>query len=129
MLLTLCGQFLVMLLEGIFFRRNDTRILSQQGLLATYLITGFVGRGVGLGSESSSGGAGGVWKSGNLDIWEFGDLGIWKSRYLGPRNPKKSKLSKFASVLPKMSARSGLVGNKSHPGSLLPWTGKICKNV
>ena len=45
--------------------------------LATYLILGCVGRGVRLGSESSSGG--GVWKSGNLDIWEFGDLGIWRS--------------------------------------------------
>ena len=33
-------------------------------VLATYLIPGCVGRGVRLGSESSSGGAGGVWKSG-----------------------------------------------------------------
>ena len=47
----------------------------------TYLIPGCVGRGVRLGSESSSGGAGagGVWKSGILEIWEFGDLGIWKA--------------------------------------------------
>ena len=31
-------------------------------------------------SESSSGaGAGGVWKSGDLEIWEFGDPGIWRS--------------------------------------------------
>ena len=45
---------------------------SQQGLLATYLIPGCVGRGVRLGSESSSGAggsggfgaSGGVWKSG-----------------------------------------------------------------
>ena len=38
--------------------------------LVTYLIPGCVGRGVSLGSESSSrsGGAGGVWKSGNLEI-------------------------------------------------------------
>ena len=45
--------------------------------LATYLIPGCVGRGVRLGSESSSATAavGGVWKSGNLEIWEFGDLG------------------------------------------------------
>ena len=50
------------------------------GLLATYLIPGCVGRGVRLGSESSSGG--GVWKSGNLEIWEFGDLGIWRSGHL-----------------------------------------------
>ena len=40
--------------------------------LATYLIPGCVGRGVKLGSESSSDG---VWKSGNVEIWEFGDLG------------------------------------------------------
>ena len=47
--------------------------------LATYLIPGCVGRGVRLGSESSSGaGVGGVWKCGNLEIWEFGDLGIWR---------------------------------------------------
>ena len=40
----------------------------------------WVGRGVRLGSENSSGGAGSdVWKSGNLEIWEFGDLGIWRS--------------------------------------------------
>ena len=43
------------------------KVLSQQGLLATYLIPGCVGRGVRLGSENSSGGAtgAGVWKSGN----------------------------------------------------------------
>ena len=57
---------------------------SQQGLLATYLIPGCIGRGFRLGSESSSGGAsggagGGIWKSGNLEIWEFGDLEIWRS--------------------------------------------------
>ena len=49
---------------------------SQQGLLATYLIPGCVGRGVKLGSENSSGGAaagaGGVWKSGDLEIQQFG---------------------------------------------------------
>ena len=66
---------------------------SQQGLLATYLIPGCVGRGVKLGSENSSGAAavGGVWKSGNLEIWEFGGLGTWKSRNLeiwGPGNPE-----------------------------------------
>ena len=55
--------------------------MLQQGLLATDLIPGCVGRGVKLRSESSSGAnAGGVWKSGNLEIWEFGDLGTWKSR-------------------------------------------------
>ena len=52
--------------------------------LATYLIPGCVGRGVRLGSESSSAGAGaGVWKSGNLQIWEFSNLEIW-----GPENPE-----------------------------------------
>ena len=56
-------------------------MLSQQGLLATYLIPGCVGRGVRLGSESSSGGAGagGVWESGNLEIWKSGNLEIQKS--------------------------------------------------
>ena len=64
--------------------------------LATYLIPGYVGRGVKLGSESSSGGAAGAgagagWKSGNLESWEFGDLGAGKSRNLeiwGPGNPE-----------------------------------------
>ena len=53
--------------------------------LATYLILGCVGRGVRLGSESSSGAAagGGVWKSGNLEIWDFGNLEIW-----GPGHPE-----------------------------------------
>ena len=54
--------------------------------LATYLIPGCVGRGVRLGSESSSGaggGGGGVWKSGNLEIWESGNLEIW-----GPVDPE-----------------------------------------
>ena len=44
-------------------------------VLATYLIPGCAGRGVRLGSESSSGGAGagaaGIWKSGNLEIWKI----------------------------------------------------------
>ena len=109
--------------------------------LATYVIPGCVGRGVRLGSESSSGG--GVWKSGNLEIWEFGDLGTWKSGNLeiwGPGNPEiwsptnqKKKSSKAKSVLPKMSARSGLVG-KNPPGPIwghlrpfFPWTGKMQK--
>ena len=63
--------------------------------LATYLIPGCVGRGVKLGSETSSGAGGpaggGVWKSGNLEFWEFGDLGTWKSENLeiwGPGNPE-----------------------------------------
>ena len=86
----------------------------------------------------------GTWKSGNLEIWEFGDLGTWKSGNLeiwGPGNPEswvpknqtKIKLSKFKSVLPKMSARSGLVG-KNPPGPIrghlkpfFPWTEQIKK--
>ena len=53
--------------------------------LATHLVPGCVGRGVRLGSESSSATAavGGVWKSGNLEIWDFGNLEIW-----GPGNPE-----------------------------------------
>ena len=101
--------------------------------LATYLIPGCVGRGVRLGSESSSATGGGVWKSGDLEIWEFGDLGIWRSgdleiqkfgdlgtwkfRNSGAKKSKRYKFSKSKSVLPKMSARSGLVG-KNPPGPI-----------
>ena len=112
------------------------------------MIPGRVGRGVRLGSESSSGGggAGGVWKSGNLEVWEFGDLGIWgsgeleiqnfgnlgtwKSWNLGPKIEKKNN-TKIQIRSAKMSARSGLVG-KNPPGPIwghlrpfFPWTGKI----
>ena len=112
--------------------------------LATYLVPGCIGRGVRLGSESSSVVVGGVWKSGNLEIWDFGNLEIW-----GPENPeilrfgdleiqnfgiqKKKRVSKIKSVLPKMSARSGLVGKNppspiwGHPGQFFPWTEKIQK--
>ena len=55
---------------------------------------------------------------------------------LGSKKSKKLNFSKFKSVLPKMSARSGLVG-KNPPGPIWghlrpfsPWTGKmqkICK--
>ena len=66
--------------------------------LAMYLIPGCVGRGVRLGSEGSSvGGGGGV----GGGVWKFG---VQKM---------KKKISKFKSVLPKMLARSGLVGKKS----------------
>ena len=54
--------------------------------LATCLIPGCVGRGVRLGSESSSAtgaAGGGVWKSGDLEIWDFGNLEIWE-----PGNPE-----------------------------------------
>ena len=51
---------------------NCISCMSQQGLLATYLVLGRDGRGVRLGSESSSGAGagGGVWKFGssNLEI-------------------------------------------------------------
>ena len=43
----------------------------------------------------------GTWKSENLEIWGPGNPEIW-----GPKNQKK--LSNIKSVLPKMSARSGL---------------------
>ena len=61
--------------------------MLQQGLLATYLILGCVGRGVRLGSESLFGG--GVWKSGKLEIWHFGDLGTWNSRSVGSKQKRK----------------------------------------
>ena len=51
----------------------------QQGLLATYLIRGCVGRGVRLGCETLSGAGGGVWTSGNLELWRSGDLKIRES--------------------------------------------------
>ena len=107
--------------------------------LATYLIPGCVGRGVRLGSESSSVVVGGVWKSGNLEIWDLGNLEIW-----GPENPeilrfgdleiqnvgiqkiKKWKVSKSKSVLPKMSARSGLVGKQSSRPHLGPCQASFC---
>ena len=133
---------------------NQAKLFTMQiaaRALAMYLIPGCVGRGVRLGSESSSGatgatGGGGVWKSGNLEIWDFGNLEIW-----GPGNPeilrfgdleiqnvgiqkiKKKNVSKIKSVLPKMSARSGLVGKKSSrpylgpSEAIFPWTGKIQK--
>ena len=61
------------------------------------------------------------------DFWKFG---TWISGNVGS---KKSKFSKFKSVLPKMLARTGLVG-KTPPGPIWghlrpfsPWTGKIKK--
>ena len=78
-----------------------------------YLIPGCVGRGVKLGSENSSGGApgaGGVWKSGNLEIWdleiwEFGDLDPGNQESWGPKN-NKYKLSNPNPLCPK--CRQGL---------------------
>ena len=112
---------------GVPFRIVGSQSLDSQMLdsqisdvaaraLATYLFPGCVGRGVRLGSESLSGDGVGVWKPGNLEIQKFGDLGTWKSRILGSNN-KKQKFSKFKSVLPKMSARSGLIG-KNPPGPI-----------
>ena len=43
-------------------------------------------------------------------VWESGNLGTRKSRNLGSKKSKKKKFSKSKSILPKMSARSGLVG-------------------
>ena len=107
--------------------------------LATYLIPGCVGRGVRLRSESLSGGGAagvwnlGIWRSGDLEICEFGDLVTWKSRNLGSKKSQKYKFSEFKSVLPKTSARSGLVGENppgpiwGHLRQFFPWTGKIQK--
>ena len=59
-----------------YFRFKQPQIAARA--LATYLIPGCVGRGVRLGSESSSGAGGGVWKSGNQNWPEMGPYGsIW----------------------------------------------------
>ena len=107
----------------------DIPLFVAARVLATYLIPGCVRTGVRLGSENSSATAtatGGVWKSGNLEIWDLGNLEIWgpgnpeilrfgdlEIQNLGSNKSKKYKISKFKSALPKMSARSGLVGKKS----------------
>ena len=100
-------------------------------VLATYLIPGCVGRGVRLGSENSSGGAGGAGAGG---VWAqawaqvggptWGPPTWWAHtgpKWVGPRGPKpeiwdpkkkKSKFSKSKSVLPKMSARFLLAGKR-----------------
>ena len=72
---------------------NCISCMSQQGLLATYLVLGRDGRGVRLGSESSSGaGAGGgvskfgSSKSGNLRNWTSRDLGSKPSTKLELQN-------------------------------------------
>ena len=69
---------------------NTLRKVAARAL-ATYLIPGCVGGGVRLGSESSSGGAIGVWKSGNLKsgIWRSVDLEIQK---FGVQKIKKIKI-------------------------------------
>ena len=92
----------------------------QQWLLATYLIPGCLGRGVKLGSDSSSGsgsgdtsggGGFGVWKSPNHRIWESGNLEIWKYGIL--KNQKLGNLSEWTSILSRMLARSWLVGKQN----------------
>ena len=63
-----------------------------------------------------------------LEIWEPGNPEIWD-----PKNQKDGEFSKSKSVLPKMSARSGLAGKRpSRPHlvpsqAIFPWTGKIEK--
>ena len=60
-------------------------VLVAARALATYLIPGCVGRGVRLGSENSSAGAGGVWKSGNV-CWHqnWSEMGPYGSIWLDP---------------------------------------------
>ena len=60
-------------------KQANAMMMVEARALATYLIPGCVGRGVRLGSESSSGGGAGVWKSGNLEIWKSRKLEIWGS--------------------------------------------------
>ena len=65
---------------------------------------------------------------GDLEIWKFGDLRTWKSGNLGSK-----KISKYKSILRKMSARSGSVGKNppdpiwGHPRPFFPWTRKSKK--
>ena len=54
--------------------------------------------------------------SGDLEVWGPGNLGIWN-----PTKNKKLNISKPKSVLPKMSARSGLVGQKTSQPHLGPF--------
>ena len=68
-------------------------------VLATYLIPGCVGRGVRLGSENSSGGAGagaagGVWAQARAQarFLEFWKSGTWKSGNLGSQKIQKIKI-------------------------------------
>ena len=78
------------------------------------------------GQPSPAQGPSPVWPRPN-----FANLGTWKSRNLGSKKSKTYKFSKFKSVLPKMSARSGLVGKNppvpilSHLRPFCPWTGKM----
>ena len=62
-----------------------------------------------------------IWRSGNLEIWGSGNPEIWRSGDLEIQKLEfqtiKKRNSKFKSVLPKMSARSGLVGKKP-PGPI-----------
>ena len=122
---------------------------SHQGLLATYLIPGCVGRGVRLGSESPSGGAnaGGFWKSGNLGTWKSGNLEIWGRGNPGIRSSgdleiqkfgvRKIKIMKILKIQIHSAQDVGKVwisrGNSSWPHlgpsqAIVPWT-KKSKNM
>ena len=74
----------------------------------------------------------GIWKSRNLEIWKSRNLEIWASGI--QKKPKKWKLSECKSVLPKMFAWSGLVGNKTSRPHVGPFHSnfsmdrKTCKN-
>ena len=69
------------------------------------------------------------------DFWKFGNLGPGNLEIWDPKNQKKYKFSKSKSVLPKMSARSGLVGKNppgpiwAHLGPFFAWAGKIEKSM
>ena len=71
-------------------------------------------------------------EAGKSRFLEIQNFGTWKSGNLGP-NKSKKKISKSKSVLPKMSARSGLVGKNppspiwGHLRPFFPLTGKISK--
>ena len=76
------------------------------------------------------------WKPGNPDFWKSGNPDFWdlEIQKLGVQQIKKNeKFSKFESVLPKMLARSGLVGKKNpgpiwgHLRPFFPWTEKMQK--
>ena len=99
--------------------------------LATHLIPGCVGRGVRLGSESSSGGAGGVWKSGNLEIQKFEDPGTWKCRNWGSKKSKKIESLKIKIRSAQNVGKTWNSGKKSLEGPIwghlrpfFPWTEK-----
>ena len=67
-----------------------------------------------------------IWKSRNLEIQESGNLELQESGSLGIWNPKNQKhMSECRSVLPKMSVRSGLVGENSSLPHLRPFQANL----